>query len=215
VSKYLLLPLIILLISCGNNNASKQKAGAAIFQEDTLPVEGKYRLMLRPINTHVSKIVSGNADFEARGDDLSINLYLDDAPDTSHFQTIHMGNECPLQNDENGDGLIDINEVSARSGEILLALNDKVDPAIGFQGVFPSGNSYSYEKRVSILKLEESLASEGREFKLAGKVVLIFGAPSTIELPASVATLPESSPQASLPIACGIIERVHYNEASE
>lgn len=211
--KIILLLSLTTLIACGDQNTNSKRIRGAVIQEDNLPLEGKYRLMLRPINTHFLKVVSGNADIEVQDNRLSINLIIDDAADVTHLQSIHAGHECPSQNDENGDGLIDINEAHAKTLDILLPLNNNIDPAAGFQGVFPLGSSYTYQKEVDVRPLKETLLAQGQELKLANRVVLIYGAPKTAELPATVASLPASSPQASLPIACGIIQRVRYNES--
>lgn len=212
--KIILLLSFILLASCGEQSNSSKKTEGAVVQEDNLPLEGKYRLMLRPINPKFIRVVSGSADLEVKDEILSINLLIDDAADGTHFQSIHTAHECPVQNDENGDGFIDFNEAQAKAGEVLLPLNNTIDPEVGFQGAFPLGVSYTYQQEASIEPLESSLSREGKELKLANKVVLIYGAPMTTVLPESVASLPGSSPQASLPIACGIIERVHYNESN-
>jgi hypothetical protein len=212
--KIILLFSLILLVACGDQASSSKKTEGAVILEDNLPLKGKYRLMLRPINSQFLRVVSGSADIEVKDQTLSVNLIIDDAADVIHFQSIHTAQECPVQNDENGDSFVDINEAQAKAGEVLLPLNNTIDPEVGFQGTFPLGVSYSYQKEVDIQPLEASLSTEGKELKLANKVVLIYGAPISAELPASVASLPGSSPQASLPIACGIIERVHYNEGN-
>jgi hypothetical protein len=189
---------LLVLISCGADNGAGTQASAQM--PDTLPVEGKYRAVIRPINTPASGIASGMADFEITNDELTVKLVMDEAPRVTHPQAVHSGTECPINADLNDDGYVDAKEAINKSGEVLFYLDDKINPILPTAG-FPRGGSYTYIQSTGRTKLEEILKEKGMMLDLVGKVILVHGVTTNTTLPST------AGEHASLPIACGIVQR--------
>ena len=69
--------------------------------------------------------------------------------------------------------------------------------------------TYQYQATISLKALQAAVAKAfgDQQLDLDRRVVFIHGVPSTIKLPASVASLGPIPAQLTLPIACGKIER--------
>jgi hypothetical protein len=195
--KMISLSFCLLLTACGNEGKNSQSSSQA---QDTLPLEGRYRAILRPLNHPLARIVSGQAQFTVKSDNLKASIYLDDAPKAKHIQVIRDGGRCPLGEDPNQDGYLDGAETEQTGGDLLVTLDQ--------DGNFPNGSTYHYKGLKKVSSIEEGLAQKNKILRIAQKIVLIYGIANSQELPSSVSGFENHSPQDSFPIACGVIERM-------
>lgn len=201
-----------LLASCGSDgggsNGSSSHLSPSIQEQ---PSEGSYRAVLRPMNNSLSGYLpTGGAQITITGDEVSIKTHMDDAASVTHMQNIHVGSRCPDERDDrNRDGLIDIEESLAVVGSVLVPLDGDLNSALEGEGLFPAGRGFSYSEDASLSKIEADVkARQNQNLNLGGRAVLIHGASEGATLPASAATNNNLSPHASMPIACGIIQRL-------
>jgi len=157
-------------------------------------------------------------------------------PDTMQLQHVHVGSACAtLANDTNQDGIIDAVEATAAAGPPALPLTLDIaqlsqNSSIGTSessGNYPfsDGNGrFQYIASVSKNILQNALNSQASggtasptatpsggvsgESILDGRVIEIHGLRAGIQLPDSVQALPGTTPNASFPVACGVITRV-------
>jgi len=209
--------LLTSLVSCGKE---KEKSKSAISINDELEVqslEGHYRAIIRPLNNSLSGwIPSGMAQIKILGDTFEVQTWLEDAASTVHHQNIHLGTECPISNDLNSDGFIDVKEMIPTTKEILIPLDDELDAVAIGMGMYPSGRTYQYSQQASLAKLigelHQTVLSPNKPLKLEGKIILIHGASPASSLPNSVTTIEGRTAQETVPIACGVLEKVEINE---
>lgn len=218
---------ITLLNGCGNKSSKGNSSIMATQQngneDENILSKGKYRALLRPINTAVYGMInSGKALITITGETMKVNLIMDDAPKVPHMQGIHEGSKCPeLSADLNGDQFIDILEENAVSGGILIPLDGDISSQAGLKNQYPIGGSYTYNKEAGIKNIMNDLwvddpdqqdliikVNPGSQFSIQNKVIIIRGAPTQLQLPPSVQSLSNLDPLASIPIACGIIEKI-------
>jgi hypothetical protein len=211
-------PLVIalsatLLASCGKDGGGGGSSDPSRNSEiQAQQAEGSYRAILRPFNNSLSGFLpSGAAEFKITGDTVGIKTYLDDDAKVIHMQNVHTGSRCPkLSDDTNGDGLIDINESMAVTGPVLLPLDADINSAAEGNGIFPMGDGFTYNELGSLSKLESDVVSRvGQNLNLAGRMVLIHGVNKGTQMPATIATKDSMPIQSSIPIACGIIQRLN------
>jgi hypothetical protein len=174
---------LLMVAACGNENRNSAKESNDQPRE-IFPLEGRYRALIRPINTEKSKIVSGKANFDVDALKMNIHMVVDDAQNVEHRQAIHMGPHCPnAKFDRNRDGIIDAGEIQDAVGESVLTLDKNLGGSENL--IYPVGSSYIYKK-------QGSFAAIGKEIPLESKVVVIYGV----------------NEDANLPIACGPIKRI-------
>jgi hypothetical protein len=190
-----LIPTLLLAAACGGGSSG----GEGVIQRQELE-PGNYRAVIRPMNTTQSFIVSGMANFSVTDSTFSAQIVMDDAPAARHIQTLHAGANCPQTQDLNGDGLVDVNEARLVLGDPILTLDS--DLSRPGAGTFPSGRSYTYRGQARFAQMSELVGS------LENHVVLIHGVHPSSELPGSVGTLEGLAAHETLPIACGVIQRV-------
>lgn len=201
---------LTLLAACGGGGGGSGGSGsnAPTIQEQTS--EGSYRAILRPMNNSLSGFLpTGAAEMTITGDSVQMKTYLDDDAKVTHLQNIHVGTRCPnMSDDQNGDGLVDIEEAYGVVGKVLIPLDADINSAIEGEKIYPLGGGYTYTETASLSKLETDVKARTNEnLNLGGRVVLVHGAASSTKMPATVATRDGMLMQASVPIVCGIIER--------
>lgn len=114
-----------------------------------------------------------------------------------HKQFIHISVRCPtIQDDTNGDGIVDPVEVEQAIGPRVLALDTNVESAE--QESFPSGRSYTYNQSIPLGQLRQSVPP-GQDF-----VVMIHGASENTALPATYTTTTNDPAHLTVPIACKV-----------
>ncbi|WPU66406.1 hypothetical protein [Peredibacter starrii] len=206
ISSILFLSLTLLAAcgkSGGKSNSGKSSNGLATIKEQQ--AQGNYRAILRPFNNHLSGFLpSGFAEINIAGDTVSFKTMLDDDARVIHLQSVHAGTRCPNAGDDiNGDSYVDIKEAYAVVGKVLVPLDSDLNSTAGF---YPLGGGYTYIEAASLKTLETDVKSRtGEKLNLTGRVVLLHGVNPATELPDSFGTLDGMTPQASAPIACGVI----------
>jgi hypothetical protein len=212
--------MLTFLGACGSSD--DDNSGSS--QQEEIPQEqqeGTYRAVLTPVNTSVAGEASGTADFEISSDEFKAMVEMQNAPNSEHLQHVFVGSSCPTEaSDANGDGFVDVVEATASTGGILIPLDNDLS-AQDAGGTFPSGASFNYQQSTSLLAMlgdlrlpdtnpEDAIVKLGatEELNLEGKVVVIHGVPNSVELPETVLGLGDIDARRTLPIACGVIQRV-------
>lgn len=205
--------ILSLLTSCGKSsdptsNRSEEQIDHSVIQQKA---EGSYRALLRPFNNHLNGFLpSGIAEIEVRGDQITVKTLLDDDARVVHMQSIHIGHRCPItaRDDKNGDSYVDIKEMEAITGEVLIPLDGNLNSAEEGAGQYPMGRGFTYIKTASLSKLAGDVKSRtGQNLNLEGRVVVIHGVDPRTKLPETFAVKDGLTAQASAPIACGILKR--------
>lgn len=193
-------------------------------QTDGSNVSGTYSATLYPVNINLHAPKSGLATFTRQGDELTARVKLEvGAQGANYRQAIYWGNRCPgIEADRNKDGYIDMTEMEATLGDVIVPLDGDLDTQSGGTGMYPSGNnvrgSYFYKRTASFSRFFEDLRAmdpnpndrvrkleDQAGFTFIGKVILIQGATEAFRIPETVSSYYGLSRTRSLPIACGVI----------
>lgn len=228
------LAVLSLLSSCGENDSSgdvnKAPPSSSRPQEqiatDGSNIDGFYLATFQTMNTHLVGTIPGSASFTRKEDRLFVWLRLfAGAPKAWHMQAVYTGTRCPTMSDDtNGDGFIDIVETQAVVGKVLIPLDSDPGTQASGRAFYPLGDlsgSYHYERVVSFNRFFRDLQSEDHEaadnivklaagegLQIEGKVVVIQGITEETELPETVATFGRHRAFQTLPIACGVYQKV-------
>lgn len=195
---------LLAITACGNSKHGDSGTRREGLQE--MQSEGTFKAILRPYNFTVAGwIPNGMADIKIVGDHVEIKSWLDDSSNVVHMQNIHFGTQCPTAaNDANQDGFVDFNETVKVSGKILVPLDEDLS-AHSFGGnVYPKGN-FSYFQTASLSAMVNSFS---RGLNLEGKVIIVTGAAANRALPTTVSAVDGQTREFSMPIACGVIEKM-------
>jgi len=130
--------------------------------------------------------------------------------------------------DANGDGFLDVVEGVPTYGPILIPLDGDLSSQDAGGSDFPSGASYNYEQETSYaamlgdLKLPDPNTEDAVTklnasdlLQLEGRHVVIHGVMESADLPDTVATIADLPNHVTLPIACGVIQRVSEEAPAE
>lgn len=223
LSFLLTLSVFVLAYSCGEDNSYEYDSTP---QEEQIPEQGVHRATLIPINTNVSFDAFGEALITIAGDQITVKIdAFGTSASTTHIQNIFIGPSCPTSSaDVNGDFIVDVLEATATSGQILIPLDGDLESQISGNTTYPTSDAagyYTYNTTGSFTKMLEDLRVpdedlsdpyvklvSGESLSLTGRVLVIHGVPDSTLLPDSVATISGVSKNASLPIACGVIQKI-------
>lgn len=185
------------------------------------PAATTYVAQLHPLNTAVTgSQTMGEARFVQRGNELDIDIRVQDAPaNIVHWQHFHGFADgspatCPgASADANGDGIIDLIETEPASGTTMVPFISEPQSMDIPGGTYPTANAagaYDYQATVPLDALQAAFnqAFPDQQLDLNRRVVFIHGVPEGTALPASVQSLGPIPAQTTLPIACGVIESV-------
>lgn len=214
--KFVFLSLIALLFvwSCKN---SKEKEERKIETEEI-----RYKAELSALNSEITGLkTSGKAEFLLSNDTLRVTIEVKDAsPSIQHWQNFHGtpaadDTRCAtIDDDKNGDGLIDMFEVGPASGRMMVPFN--ANPAVMNIGdhTYPTADEegyYKYEKAIPMEELANNFANsfDGYDIHLDKDAVYIHGVPEDIDLPSSAESISGVPNHLTLPIACGKIKRIN------
>lgn len=197
---------LLTLAACGGQNGSNSSP-SEMSREEAQVTEGKYKAILRPYNKTLSGwIPNGMVDIKIIGNEIEVKSWLDDSANVTHRQTIHVGTRCPdVEDDTNKDGFVDFHETLTVTKKILIPLDGDLRSLTGGENGYPKGN-FDYYQKAPLSDLMNELNQQG--LNLAGKVIIVTGVAETRSLPATVSSLPGLTAQLSVPIACGVIERM-------
>lgn len=215
--------LFLLLVSCGKNNSKT----AVVAQMQEAPQDGIFVVTTTSLNSSTHRS-SGLVKMTLEGDNFQGKVRLESGEDGIHMQHILMGSRCPtLADDLNRDGLIDVEETLKASGEILIPLDDDLSRQNPGKDLYPM-NEYLYIQNASFSLLLSDLQAvdeiindkfvklaSGSRFELSGRPVVIFGIAAGFTLPGTVKSFGLWSKQESLPIACGVLQRISAELAED
>ena len=230
------LAVLSLAVSCGDSEKSKSGNSGSVEQDvqeeqeiipaDGSNIDGLYKAKFITINSNVNGTIPGSATFFRKEDKWFAYLRLfAGMPKAWHMQNVYEGTRCPNANDDlNLDGFIDIIEAQAVLGKILIPLDADISSQNSGRNFYPLADlsgSYHYERVTSFKRFFNDLKSEDKNpedqimklapdegLKLVGRAVMIQGVTEDVELPETVQTLERRRPFQTLPIACGIYEKV-------
>lgn len=182
----------------------------------------QYVAELMPLNaTSPDLTVGGTVTFTVDAGQLMITTTADGlAPRIMHMQHYHgfPGGDaatCPLPPaDTNGDGYIDLIETEPMAGTTMVPLHEDPASLTIASDTYPTADesgAVRYQQGVSIDRLRQALGDKFGipELELEKRVVFLHGVAPDTGLPASVQSLPGVPAQMTLPVACGVIERLH------
>jgi hypothetical protein len=110
---------------------------------------------------------------------------------------VHIASTCPtLQNDRNGDGILDQQEVEAVAGAPVLLL-DREPLVQGNQG-FQSGSEINYNQILS-LDVFRGIVPVGHDF-----IVMVYGVDPSTPLPSTVVSTTSGPNHEAIPVACKV-----------
>lgn len=219
---FLTMLCLLTIASCGKDSGGSRAITENNPGLESEGMEGNYKAILRPYNNTLSGWVpNGITEIRIANGEIEIKSWLDDAANVVHMQNIHLGNECPTINaDKNNDGFIDFNESITISKKILIPLDANLNSQDEGAGMYPKGN-FNYFQKASIESLSRDLHSvdqnpadqvvkltSNANLALVGKVIIVTGTAISRPLPESVSRINTLAPQASIPIACGVLKKI-------
>ncbi len=233
-SKFTILAVasLLLLISCGKSGDSSPSAQLRQEETEAVKLEGHYMAKFITLNPQVNGTLPGSASFYVEEDKLTAYLRLfAGGPQAWHRQALYSGSRCPtIADDTNGDGFIDVLEGEKVWGKIILPLDADISTQKAGQNFYPVGDlsgSYYYERFASLPRVLKDLRSEdpnpedeimkigpNEPFNFEKKVVVVQGVVQSVSLPATVATSGRRLAFQTLPITCGVIWKVTWENGT-
>ncbi|MCM2349385.1 MAG: hypothetical protein NDI69_05135 [Bacteriovoracaceae bacterium] len=190
--------LSMLVVSCGSYNDDDSDYSSGTPPQEEQSQEGTFRAVLNPENPDISNATAA-AQISIQGDEIKAQVFFGNGEETIHAQHIHSGTRCPtIEDDSNGDGVIDANEAQAVYGPAIIPLDSELSTTIGN---FPTGASYVYDESGSFSQLLSNFNLQG--LNVEGKVINIHGVPESVELPPTA-----QGGKAAFPITCGVLQKV-------
>ncbi len=220
--------IFIAFIFCGCFRNQEKKDLSHLDSKESLENSflGIYQAILAPINGLISGHSYGSLNLTKDDKDFIAHVRLSKGPASAfHIQGIHIGRRCPDERDDtNQDGYIDAEEGAQVYKEVLIPLDDDLSSQHMGLGTFPVSDEFgnylwtritSFEKMLEDLRDEDINVNDdyvktdkNDEFQLSGFVVIIKGINELTPLPLTVKGTNRSSPQQSIPIACGVIRKI-------
>ncbi len=189
------------------------------------PVKGEYLAVFKMVNPDIAKDISGAFTFSRKveKDTVAVDIRLRNVAEVIHAQHVRVGTRCPgPQDDKNADGFIDALEGEKVYGKIFFPLDYDLSSQKAKEFYFPLGQMYGYYEYNVAAKFSEFIADlraydrpngyyklQNREkMNLVGRVVVVMGVAENTNFPVTVASTSTLLPHQSLPIVCGVIEKV-------
>lgn len=225
--RFLIFSSLLWMTACGSDHSGYPRTKILQNQvEEKQDDQGRYRVVLNPLNTDYSGEVLGTFEIKIQGEDFFVQGHLANArAGVKYLQNIMLGNKCPDNAaDINEDSIIDLSEVFHVSGKVLLPLDADLSEQLSGMDFGPIANtsgSYIYRRSTTLSQLLSDLRMPDpdildhvlklppeNDLNLAGKVVLIMGLPDETALPESVSRVGTLSSHQAFPIACGNLFRI-------
>lgn len=230
----------ILVAGCSKNDSKSPSKESGVFETSTphtetsevsvtdgSNIEGTYIAQFETLNTQVNGTIPGSATFKRDEDALAVFVRIFAGGVSAwHQQNVYLGSRCPtLEDDLNADGFIDAVEGEKVYGKILIPLDSDISSQMDGRNFYPVGDlsgSYYYERITSFKKFFSDLKDQSTEnelyaklkedegFDFKGKVVVVHGVADSVELPESVATIGRRNPKQTLPIVCGVFDKLTW-----
>jgi hypothetical protein len=199
--------------------------GSSIPPQEEESQQGVFRTIFNAMNSEVAGPTVGTATINVSEDVVTVDVNMTSVGSNMvHGQYIMGFGKCPtIEDDANGDGIIDIVESIATTDKALIPLDGDINSQVGGLTDFPTADAtftYDYKQIGSLAAMETDLRlpmpspsdfieklEEDEQLVLTGRHVLILGVPSSVELPETVATVQGFNRNVTLPVACGEIVR--------
>lgn len=227
-SNVFVLSTLLGLIACGGGGGGGGSGAniqdpVVITQEMAEATPGNYYTVLRPVNFHSNGFIPyGAATFTLKGDQLQVDISMDDDQRVTHRQTLHMGTRCPtLADDTNGDGLIDYDEAMSVVSSALMPLDGDLNSQMAGAEIYPKGSAMTYSKTASLSKINADLwkadedpsdnvikLDQGKSIGFEGRVILAHGTSPDSSFPSSLASYRGEPAHLSLPVVCGVLKKI-------
>jgi hypothetical protein len=223
--------LINFLLGCGIKNKTNEELNSSEDREEINPfdgsnIQGHYQAKFITLNPHINGTIPGSANFYRKDETFYafVRLFAGGIK-AWHMQNVYTGNRCPaVSDDTNQDGFIDIKEAEVVLGKIIIPLDSDISTQSSGKNFFPmadmSGN-YQYERVTNFKRFLKDLQSKDNDsnddvvklpsnqgLNLIGKTVMIQGISETVELPETVFTKGRHPSFKTLPVVCGIFEKI-------
>lgn len=198
-SNYVLLLALLVLSACGGGSgggsSSSQPERQEEGQEFAKVTPGTYYTVLRPVNFRSNGFIPyGMATFKVTDEQIQISSSLDDDQAVAHRQNLHEGTRCPtMADDTNGDGFVDYDEAQRVVGPVMMELKTSLN-------IIPRGPAMTYNRTTAV----SSLKGMG----VGQRVVLVHGTSAQSDFPTSLASFEGEPAHLSLPIVCGVLEKI-------
>lgn len=217
-----ILVLSFTIMSCKDGKKNDENSEEQETEEvEQASEEIVYEAVLTALNSNVTQTeTEGKATFIVKDGAMEVTIEIRNAPaDMQHWQHFHGfengdAADCvSTDQDENGDGIVDVVETEAVSGTTMVPFHDlPVEmniPTDTYPTADEDGN-YLYEATLNLEDLESAFADafDGQEINLDSRVLYIHGVPGDTELPDTVQSIGDIPPQVTLPIACGKIVKI-------
>jgi hypothetical protein len=188
--------------------------------------EDIFLAQFKTLNPQVNGTLSGSTSFWIKDDRLvTYSRLFAGAPKTWHMQNVYLGKRCPGTSDDlNLDGYLDVVESALVVGNIIVPLDGDISSQMAGLNIYPVADDfggYFYEKdtKYSLFTNDlkdtdpvpgDNIVKLGRndKFSFEGKVVMVQGTSTEIEVPATVSSYGEIPVFKTLPIACGVIKKI-------
>lgn len=180
--------------------------------------DGTWRAALGPLNNSGSH---GTATITIKQNQATIQIDANGtAPSIAHLQHFHgfaKGGQkagCPgPDSDTNNDGVIDIIETEAAAGTTMVPFDTEPAALDMLGGKFPVADAkgtYTYKKTVPLASLVTAFnkAFPDQQLDLDRRVVMLHGVAERRILPKTAASLGGVPTRVTLPIVCGVLQRV-------
>jgi hypothetical protein len=187
-------------------------------EQTTQPTGIAYKAELQKIpGAPIPDSAKGIANLNISGDSLIITVNIRGLTQGKHEMHIQQkknntASRCPtMDDDKNGDGLIDDREADSVSGEIHIPLTENsVDLK---SNSYPSADENGvllYKNTISLKKLQEQLKNKKnvQTFNIDSCVVEIHGISKASKMPASVRSSGLKPSYETIPVLCGKIQKV-------
>lgn len=214
-------PIFILtLMSCGQQMKANKNIEKSLFVN-----EGNYQARIIPLNRQLQK-TSLTGEVLAKVEFTKMNVQVDVKDLSSsmiHPQYLHYGSDCPTENDDlNGDGIIDLTEAKKAMGPEIVSLGDD-SKSLNNIHEFPKTNAEGelfYLKTFSDNEMKKYfLKSEFKKWSnqslnVSKMAYLILGVSEDVEIPESAKGIAGIKTQTSIPVGCGIFEKIQIETPS-
>lgn len=206
----------LMLVSCGKGfNADE-------LQQEVLD-PGRFHVKLRPLNSKLGSYTGWISITISENQFWVRAKVIGPKTGSMHAQYLHANAVCPsMKDDTNGDGFLDFTEAYSVSGPILIPLDSNLNSQMKGLNIFPKmrqSSFYYYSEACNTSVMMEDLRQRdtyssdmmiklksGEELGLKRRVVMIYGTSEYRQLPSTVNSFEGYPSQASIPIACGMIE---------
>ncbi|MBA2405886.1 MAG: hypothetical protein H0V66_14005 [Bdellovibrionales bacterium] len=230
LSTNLLIGLIILPLigSCGKSSSGngQQREEEPEGSVDGSTIDGMYQAKFETLNPHINGTIPGSLTLFRKDDKLMTYVRLfAGQPRAWHMQGIYMGKRCPtMADDTNKDGTVDVVEAMNVVGKMIIPLDSNMNSQNAGKNFFPLADLsgyYHYERISSFKRLFADLRTEDldaddnvvkltadEKFTWERRVVMVHGVTEETVLPETVVGLGRRRAFQTLPITCGIINKV-------